>query len=121
MSRPRRSGASPATRIAALSLTVLAIGLGVATGVLHLIAILAGPTTPLADCWLFNTVVAVVVPRQGPPSLGGAPTIRSAGFIAGGLGNGLAGTGSLYTVLRGTRSATGCSPGRGSRSPSRSP
>lgn len=94
--------AASGARIAALSLMVLGVAFGVIIATLRVVEIAIGRQHPPGDYWLFNLLVATVfsvsgatiaVRRRGNP-IGWA-------FIAGALGNGVAGIGGEYTVLTG--------------------
>lgn len=79
---------------------VLAVACGAMTAVLHLMAMASGRTLPPGDYWLFNTLTAVVFSVSGAAIAVRRP--RNAigwAFIAGGLGNGLAGIGGQYALL----------------------
>jgi signal transduction histidine kinase len=86
----------------ALSLSGVAIAFGLGIGALHAAAIAQARAIPEADYWLFNALVAV-----GFSVSGAAIAIRRPrnpigwAFIAGAVGNGVAGIGGEYAVLTG--------------------
>jgi len=88
--------------LAALSLSGIAIALGLGTAALHAAAIAQARAIPEGDYWLFNALVAV-----GFAGSGAAIAIRRPrnpigwAFIAGAIGNGVAGIGGQYAVLTG--------------------
>jgi signal transduction histidine kinase len=93
-----RSGA----RIAALSLMLLAVAFGVTIASLRAIEIAIGRPHPPGDYWVFNTLVAIVFSVCGAAIAVRRPENPIGwAFIAGALGNGIAGIGGEYTVLTG--------------------
>jgi two-component system NarL family sensor kinase len=79
---------------------VLAVACGAMTAVLHLMAMASGRTLPPGDYWLFNTLTAVVFSVSGAAIAVRRPRNPIGwAFIAGGLGNGLAGIGGQYALL----------------------
>jgi len=79
---------------------VLAVACGALTAVLHLMAMASGRTLPPGDYWLFNTLTAVVFSVSGAAIAVRRPRNPIGwAFIAGGLGNGLAGIGGQYALL----------------------
>jgi signal transduction histidine kinase len=103
MSPPRAPGsARSVTQIAALSLMLLAIAFGVTIASLRVIEIAIGRPHPPGDYWLFNTLVAIVFSICGAAIAMRRPANPIGwAFIAGALGNGIAGIGGEYMVLTG--------------------
>ena len=103
MSPPRAPGsARSVTQIAALSLMLLGIAFGVTIASLRVIAIAIDRPHPPGDYWLFNTLVAIVFSICGAAIAMRRPANPIGwAFIAGALGNGIAGIGGEYTVLTG--------------------
>ncbi len=86
----------------ALSLMLLSVAFGVAIASLRAIEIAIGRPYPPGDYWLFNTLVAIVFSVCGAAIAVRRPENPIGwAFIAGALGNGIAGIGGEYTVLTG--------------------
>jgi len=80
----------------------LAVALGVTIASLRVIEIAIGRPHPPGDYWLFNTLVAIVFSMCGAAIVMRRPANPIGwAFIAGALGNGIAGIGGEYTVLTG--------------------
>lgn len=94
-------------RITAVSLMLLGVGLGATIALLRVTEIAIGRQHPTGEYWLFNTIVAIVFSVSGA-----AIALRRPGnpigwaFIAGALGNGVAGIGGEYAVLTGDPTGT---------------
>jgi hypothetical protein len=81
---------------------IVAVAFGVVISALHMVAIAEGQTIPPGDYWLFNAVVAVAFSASGAAIAWRRPKNPIGwAFIAGGLGNGLAGIGGQYSLLTG--------------------
>jgi signal transduction histidine kinase len=81
---------------------LLAIAFGVTIASLRVIEIAIGRPHPPGDYWLFNTLVAIVFSICGAAIAMRRPANPIGwAFIAGALGNGIAGIGGEYTVLTG--------------------
>jgi len=102
-SSPRAPGsARSVVRIAALSLMLLAVAFGVTIASLRVIEIAMGRPHPPGDYWLFNTLVAIAFSVSGAAIALRRPRNPIGwAFIAGALGNGVAGIGGEYTALTG--------------------
>ncbi|MGA7307239.1 MAG: histidine kinase N-terminal 7TM domain-containing protein, partial [Rhodothermales bacterium] len=103
MSPPRaRSSARSVTHIAALSLMLLGVALGVMIASLRVIEAAMDWPHPPGGYWLFNALVAIVFSICGAAIAVRRPANPIGwAFIAGALGNGIAGIGGEYTVLTG--------------------
>lgn len=99
---PSPHAARSTSGLAIRLLSGLAVTLGLGTVALHAAAIVQARAIPEGDYWLFNALVAV-----GFSASGAAIAIRRPrnligwAFIAGAIGNGIAGIGGQYAVLSG--------------------
>ena len=101
-SPPAPGSARSVARIAALSLMLLAVAFGVTIASLRVIEIAIGRPHPPGDYWLFNTLVAIAFSVSGAAIALRRPRNPIGwAFIAGALGNGVAGIGGGYTALTG--------------------
>jgi two-component system NarL family sensor kinase len=81
---------------------LLAVGFGMTIALLRVIEVAIGRPHPPGDYWLFNTLVAIVFSICGAAIAMRRPANPIGwAFIAGALGNGIAGIGGEYTVLTG--------------------